>query len=258
MSDDKFELMLSKLEGSDYLENASDGGGGTPLLSLVQPMSELAQAGEAKPGQVVFLPTGVVLCEAGASFPVIPLYYWSGRTLFPPRDQGSNIICSSPDGVIGMGLPGGKCVSCPKAVWQNSTPPDCMNSHNFAVYMPEAPEEERLGIAKFARSSHKCGGAFLTRLNGLRATPPFANAFRLGSKLEEKNGNKYWVFSMEAWEDTGRLEKQLDKYTDQFESLFGTCKELADKVKADHNDLVAAISGAGTPQLGVGDNEVPF
>lgn len=257
-SEDKFEMMLSKFDDSDYLENAGDGGGGQPILSLVQPMSELAQAGEAKPGQIVYLPTGSPLCEAGASFPVIPMYYWSGRTLFPPRDQGSNIICSSPDGKIGMGLPGGDCNSCPKSVWTDGFPPDCMNSHNFAVYIPEAAAEERIGIAKFSRTSHKCGGAFLTRLNGLRSAPPFAHCFRLGSKLEEKNGNKYWVFSMEAWEDTGRLEKKLDKFTDDFESLFKTCQDLADKVKTDHRDLVAAISGKGTTAIGGGDDGVPF
>ena len=264
--EENFELMLQKSNDVDFLENAADEGSDLPYLILVQAMSELVEFGDAKPGQIANNATGETYGKAGEPINVIPLYFWKGQTLWPPREVGSNPVCRSLDGKIGVGLPGGNCLTCDQSQWGNEngkpTPPKCTSSLEFAFYIPDATPGNEIVTCRFSRTSYKSGRALLNRLKQMNSLP-FGYVFRLSSRSEESAGNRYWVFDIVKHEDTNRLEKPLNLFSKDYEKIFATVKELAEKFRNDHRTAIEMIQSPGpgpsqTLENKSQDDEVPF
>ena len=52
--------------------------------------------------------------------------------------QPSETFCSSPDGKVGYGDPGGECKSCEFAQWQGpKVPPQCTEVYSYLLHLPE-------------------------------------------------------------------------------------------------------------------------
>jgi hypothetical protein len=262
--ENKFDLMFPE-SGDDggFLENAPEGREAAPRIHLIQPLSEAAQDGEAKPGQLIHNLTGKAFTDPGGDCTVIPLYYWPNRVLFPPRDAGtSQILCSSLDGNSGVGLPGGNCPVCPKSQWgtgsegRENLPPECISYHNFGFLLPDESEGERLAIASFGKTSYKAGRTILSRLRSLKQ-PPFAYAFQLGTKLEEKGGNRFWITEFRSWDDTNRLEKSLDLFSpSDWEELAEEGRVAAEFFRDSHRKM--REEQLALPESKKDSDEVPF
>src|SRR5438132_1612945 len=44
---------------------------------------------------------------------LVPLLFYKTRILFGPKDEGGGLRCQSFDNLIGIGTPGGTCLTCP-------------------------------------------------------------------------------------------------------------------------------------------------
>jgi len=233
--DDPFELMVpSNDDKSRYLENSEEDQQILPRMTLVHALSEAVEMGDAKADTIIYSPTGKEYAPPGKPFAVIPLFYWRGRILFPPRETGATQpICKSIDGKRGMGLPGGECITCDKAVWQKDSQtgknvrPPCVGERNFAFWIPGSPAGEEIAVCSFTKTSERAGRNLLNRLRALNK-PPFAYTFMLNSKQEESNGNRFWVLDLDRHEDTNRIEKTLDKFdADGWQELYEKVKTAA-------------------------------
>ena len=80
-----------------------------PRLRIAQGLTPEVQMGMARPGQWVL--TGY---EPEESVTLIPLAYAKAREY---RVDGE-LLCSSPNALVGRGSPGGACSACPMAQWQ--------------------------------------------------------------------------------------------------------------------------------------------
>ena len=232
---------------------------------LVHALSELVETGDVKPGQIILNTTDEAYAPAGKPFPVIPLYYWKGRTLFPPRDTGSTtVICRSIDAKIGQGLPGGTCATCDKGQWtkdplnDRNIPPNCIEQHNFAFLVPGKPEGENIAVCSMGKTSLKAGRILLGRLQHLKNVP-FGYVFNLSSKIEESNGNRYWIFDFVNHDENNRLEMPLNKFDEKrWSELFEASKIAADKIREEHQKAKATISSEPVVDGSLGTSEVPF
>jgi len=262
--ENKFDLMFSEggAEGG-FLENVPEGKESAPRIHLIQALSDAAQDGDAKPGQLIYNVTGNALNDPGGDCPVIPLYYWPNRVLFPQRDSGiSQILCGSLDGKTGVGLPGGECIGCPKSKWgagkdgRENVPPECIDYHNFGMLLPNESVGERLAICSFGKTSFRAGRALLNRLRGLKRDP-FAYVFQLGTKHEEKGGNRWWVTEFRNWTDTNKLEKPLNLFAPgDWEELANEGREAAEFFRDSHRKM--REEQLALPESKTDSDEVPF
>lgn len=257
---DEFELALSgsDLSPSEFLENVEVENDRPPTLILVQSMSELVEFGDAKPGQIVYSETEKAYGKQGEALAVIPLYYWPGRTFFPPRDSGSTMpICRSLDAKTGVGLPGGNCLQCTEKDWtkdgERNVPPSCKFSHNFAVLVPSTME---VAVVTLQKTSEKAGKAILNRLRQMK-NPMFSYVFNLVGKVEESTLGRYWVWDLEKHSDTNKLEKPLNLFDDKnWKTLLEEAKAAAIKIRSDHKNAIERLT-TSLPEDG-NETEVPF
>ena len=124
-----------------------------PRLRLAQGLTSEVAAGDATPGQ--WLVTGY---DPEDDVVLIPLKMAKLREY---RDKENNeVLCSSPDAVVGIGNPGGECARCPLAHWQDTADgrlaPTCTFIYSYVAWsvthqVPVSIDLKKTGInaAKF-------------------------------------------------------------------------------------------------------------
>lgn len=118
-----------------------------PRLRLMQAMSDAVTSGTAKIGQ--YLVTG--FDTPFDSVTAVPLMFTRRQEL---RDEDFNILCSSPNGEVGSGTPGGLCKGCPMNVWDDKKPPACTFFYSYVFYIKET---DTLALFDFKKGSVAVG-----------------------------------------------------------------------------------------------------
>ena len=114
---------------------------------------------------------------------LLPLGCRTPRILFDDTTDETKVLCSSDDGIFGVGEPGGDCATCGMARWQNDEKPRCPATLEFAGYCPQINGVARI---QFQRGGIKLG-------------------YELADRLEAVGyGEVGWQFSLEAAQ-TGRF-----------------------------------------------------
>jgi len=134
-----------------------------PRLKLVQKMSVETDEG-VKPGSVVNSMTKDVVAEFGkdgAKLVVVPIVNTRSRIRFRPYEDGGGILCRSFDGKIGVGDPGGNCLTCPHGQWTTDEngkrqAPECSDYLNVFVVVRGYDFPVPLTVS-FTRSSAAAG-----------------------------------------------------------------------------------------------------
>ena len=155
-----------------------------PLLRLGQGLSPEVQEGVAKPGQ--WLLSGF---DALDSVIVVPLAFARRREL---RDNDTNsIMCSSNNGELGVGEPGGLCADCPMNKWsgegKNRKPPACTFFYSYMVYITEFDTAALINFKKTALGSARM-------LNSLIQRHKFGSlAVKLTAKSQKGKKGSYFI-----------------------------------------------------------------
>lgn len=76
---------------------------------------------------------------------VIPLFRYKSRIRFKPKNEGGGILCRSKDGKVGVGEPGGNCLTCGKKEWHGVEQPECSEFHNVICLI--RGEEDKFPVA---------------------------------------------------------------------------------------------------------------
>ena len=218
----KLDAILGEYDNS-IMENVQQEDIIFPRMRLMQAMSDLVSSGEARPGEVLLNIDGHKYNEPGKPIDIIPLFYWHSRIMFAPMDAWGGVLCKADNGRMGIGNPGGECMTCDYKEWRTSdagkqVSPDCNRVHNFAVICPSETGEHRIAILPLSKTSFRIGTTLLNRMRVLKG-PSFAYAFRLSTEMREGSMAKYWAFSLSKWEDTNRIDKRIDTF-DNWEGLF--------------------------------------
>lgn len=127
---------------------------GFPRLRLGQGLTAEVAEGHAKMGQ--WLLSGYDVLD---EVTVVPVMFSRDRAKRQdPAKRDSDIVCTSPDGKVGYGDPGGDCKTCPFSKWMTDpktgrrTPPACQLSYHYAVWVVE---HEALAEVVFTRTSEQ-------------------------------------------------------------------------------------------------------
>lgn len=240
---------------NDILDNIQSEDIVFPRMCLMQAMSGLVSAGEAKPGQIVLNIDGHHYSEPGEAVDFIPLFYWHSRIMFAPLDSGGGVLCKAENGKLGIGNPGGDCLSCQYKEWASSdsgkqVAPDCNRVHNFAVLCPNESGEHRVSILPLSKTSFRVGTTLLNRMRVLKG-PSYAYCFRLSTAMADGAKYKYWTYSLAKWDDSNRIDKRIDSLSN-WEDLFDECKAAADTFKDAYKEGTIDESPSSI------EDEVPF
>lgn len=132
-----------------------------PLLRLAQGLTAEVQSGDARPGQWIAQST------VKDRLTIIPLMYARKREL---RNEDRGVMCRSEDSVVGVGVPGGACATCPMSQWSDGPDgrrqaPPCNFFYSYIVYVPE---DGGIAMLNFKRTAINVGKAINTMfaLNG--------------------------------------------------------------------------------------------
>lgn len=154
-----------------------------PRLRLGQALSREVSDGNARAGQ--WLLTGH---DPVDKVSLVPLAFARKRELRGEEDR--QILCSSDDGVTGVGEPGGRCEVCPLSQWSGPdskrVAPPCNFFYSYVCYAVEFDSVVMINFAKTALSTGKTMNTIVQQ-NGMRRC-----IVELGSgKVESKRGTYY-------------------------------------------------------------------
>src|SRR5690625_2300333 len=120
------------LEQSDFV---------IPRAKIVQALFKEATDGDIRPGTMVNTATSEILAKPEEVFRVQTLIVSTGQ-VYIPKD-GNTLSCYSPDGITGIGDPGGSCFACPLSKWgKNNEPPLCMKTYNYLSRFLDADDPD--------------------------------------------------------------------------------------------------------------------
>lgn len=152
-----------------------------PKLRLSQQLTAEVVAREATAGKWLLLGE-----QPRDEVTVVPLAMKKRREL---RDKARDILCSSDDGVIGVGEPGGVCAACPLSQWTakgSAGVPRCTFIYEYMVYVVEADQLSvfdtkrtsiNIGKTMNTLAAHKGWGNFAVKLTAAAKTSPGMPAF---------------------------------------------------------------------------------
>src|SRR5690625_2397775 len=80
-----------------------------PRAKIVQALSREATEGDIRPGTMVNTATGEIIAQPEETFRVQTIMVSVGQVYIADKE----LSCYSPDGIKGIGNPGGDCAACP-------------------------------------------------------------------------------------------------------------------------------------------------
>ena len=171
-----------------------------PRVRLVQPQSDILSDENAtvRAGDWYSDELG----SLGRRFRLVPLAYNKERRLKEdPNLFDSDIICYSPDGIVGEGDPAGECNACPMSKWQlNPTTgrqwKPCVETYTLLAYLPDHYEQVQISFSKSAVKAFKTIEGQIRRqaLRNARPQSEFWGTFSLEMTSEKGKGKfNYWT-----------------------------------------------------------------
>lgn len=180
--------------------------------------------------------------------------YWPESEDDDEEDQ--NPLCSSVDGITGIGTPGGACAACKLNVFGTGAKgrgKACKNMH--VLYLLRSGEMMPLQL-NLPPTSIRPFKEFMQRAFRLRNRASFGSLVRIGLKKESTGKTDYSVATFRLVDDfRGEELKQICTYAKSFKVQVKQMNEQRAQANADqYEDLVEE---AGADVLPMGDN-LPF
>lgn len=123
---------------------------------------------------------------------VVPLLFFKSRLLFGDMDAGGGLRCQAPDGIMGIGEPGGVCMRCPLSMFHDNEPPECNHLYNYASLVVTDGSVNPAGlVVKSFKSTDLKAAREWNSLIRLRQTDLFAGIYEFSS-IEVKKDPYRW------------------------------------------------------------------
>lgn len=216
-----------------------------PRISIAQPTSRsTAKPENAKNGDL-YTSAGQLLERPWGG---IPLYFYEEHINY--GDNGSNPVCSAPDGKLGS--PFGECAKCPHLPFgkQNAGRGDQRQTscQNNIVCVMLAHDLSQVYTVQFGKTSRRAGSALLS-LAG-QQTAVWRQSYLLNTEKKAGDRGVYWIYKVEA---TGK--DNADHVQRLAEALYGLYiaerkKNLADWYSRPAKASIVAIEAEGEFQGG--------
>lgn len=128
----------------------------------------------------------------GESLVVIPIHYYVTRVRWNAKEMGSGMRCSSSNGLIGIGDPGGDCRTCKQAARgydEADTDRKCNEGMNFPLFVVKKGEEFNLSsIVIYQMKSIGCDTAKeWNSLDRIRNKNRFDGTYILGVREDHRD-----------------------------------------------------------------------
>lgn len=196
-----FDNMVEIEETTDIVETTQDEGVGQlslysskpifdasdiqpPVLKLLQALSPDVTEGSGKAGQ-----WNLSGFSNADKLTVVPISFAKRREY--RNDDTFQLECTSYDGEVGEGTPGGLCMGCPMNTWtkegSRNVGPKCQFIYSYMVFVKEF---DTVAVINFKRTALGVGRT----LNSIVARTGMLNcAITLGSKLTQAKKGSYYV-----------------------------------------------------------------
>lgn len=157
----------------------------------------------------------------GPTLKFAPLLWFKSRILFTPMEAGGGLLCRADNAKVGVGDPGGNCVSCEFSQWKRSkdgkrTPPRCTLFHNYLVLVLEQdrmPTFESM-IALSFKSTALDAATDLNALIQLRgAKAAYAGIYSLSSASDTNSAGQ--EFFIPVVKNAGWVSAEAAKFAEQ-------------------------------------------
>lgn len=233
------------------LENMNQQDTIMPRLGLCQSLSP--QRKKSDPKYIANLEEGqffnTITKEVfGTEVLMVPLLFYKSRILFGDMDEGGGLKCQSPDNLVGIGQPGGNCLTCGLSMFgKGGEPPECNQFYNYASLVVKNGKIVPEDIIVF---SLKSSGLKIARewnsLIRLRQADMFAGIYKFTS-VEVKKDKYTWfapVIEPASWvsKEAYAIAKECYKIVAEL--------NRQGKLRHDVEDLQHAnLSGEGTSEM---------
>jgi hypothetical protein len=225
-------------------ENIERGDMTLPRLGLCQSMSPQRKKTDPKyingldEGQFFNSISGTVY---GDDLKIVPLLFFKSRVLFGTTVGGA-MKCSSPDGVRGIGDPGGVCARCPLSQFgPKGERPPCSNFFNYACLV--ADESGELKAENLVVLSFKSSGLRMAKdwnaLIRLRRADIFAGVYSVTS-AEQSNDKGSW--HVPVIKPSGWVSKEMHEAAQLAYSAVAEMNQ-ANRLRVDMDDLAPEGEG---------------
>jgi hypothetical protein len=164
-----------------------------PVLRLMQATSPQVADGVARLGQIVNSLTNEVIVDVDEETDFVVAYHYPSWIQWAPK-MGEGIVAASIDPTSELAVAARKGTMRP-----NSRKPLVTEYHNFVVLLLDhldADGQPTVAVLSFAKTSYKTGRKLLM-LARMKKRPLFAGIYALGTVKKEKDGNKYFEFTVD-------------------------------------------------------------
>jgi hypothetical protein len=159
-----------------------------PRVNCLQGMSKAVKADEAKAGQILVTPGFDPVDE----LVIIPMVMARLRKYREDGEFGNPVICSSGNGKLGVGNPGGDCLRCKFAQWRDGKggkriPPPCVYIYSYGCWIPEYGVQAVMDLYKTGEMAAKSLNGLIGQAGGFGKQAFVATTTQIGV-------NKTWMF----------------------------------------------------------------
>lgn len=164
-----------------------------PVLRLMQATSPQVSDGIARIGQILDSLTNEVIVDADEETDFVVAYHYPSWIEWAPK-MGEGIVAASIDPASELAVAARKGTMRP-----GTRKPRVTEYHNFVVLLLDhldADGQPRIALLSFAKTSYKTGRKLLM-LARMKRRPLFAGIYVLGTVKKEKDGNKYFEFTVD-------------------------------------------------------------
>ncbi len=171
-----------------------------PRVTLMQALSDMVEAEEAKAGEFI---NNVTLENYGTELEFILLALTDreiikGRSYFVDK----KLHCQSIDRITGKGDPGGECNLCEYSEWgPNGEAPECPENYTYLIYVLGTDDDLPAGLV-LGKTSMKTAKSFNLLIKGMLNSiykgkkQPFTTVFKLFSEKEKNNKGSYYIYKI--------------------------------------------------------------
>ena len=166
-------------------------------------------------------------------------------------DEDNKPLCSSLDGKVGIGEPGGVCATC-QLTASKGAGKACKNMR--VIYLLRSGEYLPVQI-NLPPTSIKPFKEFYTKAFALRRRAPYGSIVRIGLKQENNGKEDYSVATFRRVADfSGEKLQQVKAYAANFKDQLKLIMEQREKAAEEQYDDVCEIGGGNELPLSTGDS----
>ena len=170
-------------------------------------------------------------------------------------DEDNKPLCSSLDGKVGIGEPGGVCATCQLNTFGTASKGAGKACKNMRViYLLRSGEYLPVQI-NLPPTSIKPFKEFYTKAFALRRRAPYGSIVRIGLKQENNGKEDYSVATFRRVADfSGEKLQQVKAYAANFKDQLKLIMEQREKAAEEQYDDVCEIGGGNELPLSTGDS----